>query len=395
MNRRIRVLHVITDAGPHPYFDLIGKHADRERFDVRIATLGPVGALHRAAERMGLPALALGARGRRSYPVALARLVRHLRRERIDILQAHLLDGAVIGLLAARLARIPVAIMTAHHCHEIPLHHRPALTFIDRLCAGPLCDAIIAPSAQMSDTLMRVHRAGADKVTVVHHGFELDRLDPARVDGGRVRAELGLEGRLVIGSIGRLYWIKNQEALVRAFASVAPTAPDAVLLLVGGGDPVPIRRLARALGLDSGRVVVLAPRDDVPELLAAIDLFVHPALAESFAMVIVEAMAMARPVLSTPVGIVPEIVEHGNTGLLARDGSVRALAQAISHALATRGRWPDIGAEARRTVGGLRAERMIEEYEQLYTYLMTFDSCHRTSRWLGWNGLLRRPRYRR
>ena len=290
----MRILHLISSAGPHPYFELIGAHADRSRYDIRLGTVGSSGALQEAAERMGLQTFALGADHRSGYPGAIIRLAKRLRDEQVDVIQTHLLDGCFVGLAAARLARTPVAIFTAHHSHEIPVHDRRWLTAVDRLCAGPLCDAIIAPSAQMRDTLVRVHRVPPEKVTVVHHGFELDRLDPARADRDAVRRELGLDGRTVLTAIGRTYWIKNQEALVRAFARVAPAAPDATLVLAGAGDAGSLRALGRSLGVGD-RIHCLGPRRDVVDLLAATDLFVHPARAESFAMVIVEAMAMATP----------------------------------------------------------------------------------------------------
>ena len=365
----IRILHLITDAGPHPYFRLIGAHADRERFDVRLATLGPPGPLQEDAREMRLASFALGAAGRRAYPRAAAALARRLRRDRIDVIQTHLLDACFVGGLAARLARTPAAIMTAHHSHEIPMHRRRTLAAVDRLCAGPLSDAIIAPSAQMRDTLVDFHGISPTKVSVIHHGFELDRLDPAGVDGGRVRAELGLGGRLVIGSIGRIFWIKNQEGLVRAFAGTLPSAPDATLLLVGDGDPGPLRALARSLGI-ADRVVVLGRRRDVPELLASIDLFVHPALAESFAMVIVEAMAIGRPVVSTPVGIAPEVLEDEVTGVLASDTTREGLEDALRRAFALRYRWPDLGFEAHRRVQDFKADRMVVAYESLYESLL-------------------------
>lgn len=367
---RVRVLHVITDAGPHPYFRLIGAHADRDRFDVRLATVGPRGPLHDESERMALPALALRAQGRAAYPAAVVRLARHLRRERIDILQSHLVDGSLVGLPAARLARTPVAILTGHHSHEVPLHRKRVFTWADRLCAGPLSDEIIAPSAQMRDVFLEVHRVPERKVAVVHHGFELARIDPSSVDGAAVRAELGLADRVVIGSIGRHYWIKNQEALVRAFATLASTVPDAVLLLVGAGDPTPLLELARRLGLEEGRLRLLPARGDVPEVLAALDVFVHPALAESFGMVIVEAMAMAVPTVTTPVGIAPEIIRDGDNGILADDGGVESLSRALDRMLQLRADWPAIGRRARIAASAFPASKMVAEYEALYVRLL-------------------------
>jgi glycosyltransferase involved in cell wall biosynthesis len=83
-------------------------------------------------------------------------------------------------------------------------------------------------------------------------------------------------------------------------------------------------------------------------------------------MVIVEAMAMGRPVVTTPVGIAPEVVEDGVSGVLARDGSVSGLGEALERALASRDRWAAFGAEAARRAQEFRAERMVAEYERLY-----------------------------
>jgi glycosyltransferase involved in cell wall biosynthesis len=279
----------------------------------------------------------------------------------------------VVGLAAGRLARTPVAIFTAHHSHEIPLQRRRGLTTVDRLCAGPLSDAIIAPSPQMRDTLTRVHRVRADKVAVIRHGFELDALDPATVDAHQLRRELGLEGQTVLTSIGRYYWIKNQAGLVRAFASIASDAPDTTLVLVGGGDSTALRALVASLGLDA-RVRVLPSRQDIPALLAATDLFVHPAHAESFGMVIIEAMAMGCPVVSTPVGIAPEVVEHAVTGMLAADPEPGAIAAALREALSQRHRWDAMGDAARRRALQFSAAQMVGEYERLYLRLLAESS---------------------
>ena len=96
---------------------------------------------------LGVLTFALGARSRAAYPAAIARLARKLRRQRIEVVQTHLVDGSFVGLTAARLARTPVVVMTAHHSHELPFHGR-RLIWPERLCTGPLCDHIIAPSPE-------------------------------------------------------------------------------------------------------------------------------------------------------------------------------------------------------------------------------------------------------
>jgi glycosyltransferase involved in cell wall biosynthesis len=313
---------------------------------------------------LGVSTFALGARSRAAYPVAVARLAGLLHRRRVDVVQTHLVDGSLVGLTAARAARTPVAVMTAHHSHELPFHGR-RLLWPERLSTGPLSDHIIAPSRQVADTLIRIARVPAAKLEVVHHGFDFARFDPTTVDGAIVRGELGLDGKLVFGAIGRIYELKNYPALVRAFASALSGLPEARLVIVGPGDQRPLRSLALELGIGD-RVLLCGQRGDTPELLAAFDVFVHPSIAESFGMVIVEAMAMARPVLTTPVGIAPEVIRPGETGVLCQTSDEVYLAGGLRTMLDLRGRWPAIGASARRAVEGFTAACTARRYQDLY-----------------------------
>ena len=202
-----------------------------------------------------------------------------------------------------------------------------------------------------------------------HHGFELDRLDPEKAHGDAVRKELGFDGQTVLTAIGRAYWIKNQEALVRAFAQVRPAAPDTTLVLAGPGDAGPLRALGQSLGLGD-RLRCLGPRADVVDLLAATDLFVHPARAESFAMVIVEAMAMACPVVATPVGIAPERGDRWAHGDPLRVGRARRTGTSARAGLSARDRWGAMGAAARQAAARFRAAVMVRRYEELYERLL-------------------------
>jgi glycosyltransferase involved in cell wall biosynthesis len=181
-----------------------------------------------------------------------------------------------------------------------------------------------------------------------------------------VRRELGLEGKLVLGAIGRLYALKNYPALLRAFASALADVPEAQLVIAGPGDVRPLTTLAAELRIEE-RVLLCGPRRDVPELLSAFDVFVHPAIAEAFGMVIVEAMAMARPVLTTPVGIATEVITPGATGILSASPEPVALARALREMMSLRPSWPAMGASARRAVAGFTAASMATRYSELYT----------------------------
>jgi glycosyltransferase involved in cell wall biosynthesis len=358
------VVHVITDAGPHPYFRTLIESPGFDRESVIVGCVGPAGPLQRDMREIGVGTFALGARHRRQYPAAVVRLARWLRQKNASVLQSHLVDGSLVGLAAARAARVPLVVFTAHHSHELPFHG-PKLIRVDRLCAGVLSDLIIAPSAQVRDTLVELAGAPARKIAVIHHGFDLAALDPSRVNGDAVRSELGLGERLVLAAVGRLYDLKNHAGLLRAFAGVFGATSEARLVITGPGDPSELHGLARQLGIQE-QVIITGPRQDIPAVLAASDVFVHPALAESFGMVIIEAMALATPIVSTPVGIAPEVIIDGVNGVLCRGLDDDALAEGLRSVLALRPRWPALGLAARERVSGFSAETMAHAYAELY-----------------------------
>jgi glycosyltransferase involved in cell wall biosynthesis len=111
---------------------------------------------------------------------------------------------------------------------------------------------------------------------------------------------------------------------------------------------------------------VLEPRPDIPEVLAGADLLVHPALAESFGFAILEAMAMSKPVVTTSVGVAPEVIDDGINGILAAGSDPQALGQALERALSKRPEWGEMGRAARERAVGFSAQRWVSEHEQCY-----------------------------
>jgi glycosyltransferase involved in cell wall biosynthesis len=314
---------------------------------------------------MGVPTFSLDAESRRSYPRAMMRFAFLLRRLRVDVLQTHLFDACLVGLAAGRLARVPVTIFTAHHSHEIPLHARWPVTLADKIAAGPLCDHVVAPSAPMKETLVRVHHLPPDKITVIQHGFDLSFFDPAAVSGEGFRRRHGLEGAVVVGSVSRYFWIKNVEGLIRAFADVALREPSAHLVVVGHGDRSAAQHLVEDLEM-TDRVRLLGPAENMAEAYAAFDLLVQPSLAESFGQAIIEGMAMEKPVVCTPVGVAPEVIDDGRTGFLAQGSTPPEIGDAIIRAFAHRSEWPSIGRAARRRALGFTPEQWVAEHERAY-----------------------------
>jgi glycosyltransferase involved in cell wall biosynthesis len=354
----------VSHSYPTEYFRLIARNTDHTRFEMRVGALDAADGLQEGLTEFAISTFALGTTSRRSYPLATLRLARRLRRQKADVVHTHLFEASLVGLLAAKLARSRLAIFTGHHSHEVPLHQRRLLFEVDRFAARWLADVVIAPSEEMRDTFINVYGCRPDKVELIEHGVDLTGLDPDATDTN-LRSELGLDGKLVFGAISKHFWIKNLDALVEAFAVIRERNPDAHLVILGRGESSSVSATVDRLGLGD-HVTILAPRLDVPRVLATFDVFVHAALAESFGLAIVEAMAMRRPVVATPVGIAGDIIEDGVSGFRVDGTDPAALVDAMGRALEARDRWAEIGAEARRRALTFTPERWVRAHENLY-----------------------------
>jgi len=312
--------------------------------------------LDRAA-RMGLPTLALAPDGQPG-----SELGRWLRGRQVQLFHSHAGIGweGHGGIYAAREAGVPVVIRTEHLPYLITeprerKDHRRLMPRVDRLiCVSKHAHASFVEAGVRPEQLQ-----------VVRNGIHPR---PARADREGVRARLGLssEARLVL-AVGRLTEQKGHRYLVQAAPRVIEQEPRAQLVVVGQGELADdLRELVRALGLE-GRVHFVGQRPDVPELLAAADLFVLPSLFEGLPLVALEAMAAGRPVVGTWGCGTAEAVADGVTGRLVFPRDATALAAAILEALqqpALAARWGMAGRM--RLEREFRAERMARETASVY-----------------------------
>jgi glycosyltransferase involved in cell wall biosynthesis len=307
---------------------------------------------------------ALGATGRTGWPAAAVRLARYLRRHRVDVLQTHLVHAAIVGTLAARLARTPLLVHMRHHIDDVRLSGTGVHVALDRLLASA-ADEVVVPSHAARRYLIDVEHLDPDRITVIHLGFDLESLSGTDDDREQVRAELGLDGRFTVGCVARLSPNKGHSFLFDAVRDLAHDVPDIRLMLVGEGDPGPVERAAREAGV-AERTLFLGERSDVPACLRAMDVVVLPSLSESFSQVIVEALAAGRPLVATDVGGAREVIEDGDNALLVppRDsGAIRDAVRRIATDAALRGRLEQRG---RTSVERFPVAPMVEAHLALY-----------------------------
>lgn len=364
--KRIKLLHFIQSSAPSSYLNAIAAHADRSRFDITVASLGPRGFLQSDMAERDLPSFSLECVRRTQYPAAVLRLARWLREERIDILQTHLFEASLVGLAAGRLARTPLLVLNDHHSAEVLLQRKRAIVWADRLATRSLAHRVLAPSSYMKEILAREEDVPAERIAVIPYGLDLDLLKPSPAARERVREELGLEGRLVFGAVGRLHWVKNYPGLLKVFAGVAREHPKLSLVIAGDGpERDRLSERVRELSIQD-RVVFLGHRRDVVDILSAIDVLVHASLVECSVQVVAEAFAVRRPVVATEVGGATDLVENGVSGLLVPPGDPEALGKALLTILERRPEWKKMGEAGRKRVERNAAERIVPMYEAQY-----------------------------
>ncbi|WP_042402083.1 glycosyltransferase, partial [Streptacidiphilus carbonis] len=301
----MKVLHVITGlgaGGAEQQLRLLLRHLpDRHHSDV--VTLENPGTVAQGLRADGVRVVDLGMRGNRDL-AALPRLTGLIRHGGYDLVHCHLYRACVYGRLAARLAGVGAVVATEHSLLPGIIEGRRT-TFGVRalyLAAERLGHSTVAVSDSVADHLAD-WRVPAHRVVTIPNGVDAARYaQPAPTRAATrqfVRAGLGLpQDALVVGGLGRMVPGKRFEVLVDALALMpaGDGKPAPRLLLVGDGEQRPaLERRARAVGV-ADRVVFAGERDDVPDLLTAMDVLAAPSRNETFGMALIEALAAGLPV---------------------------------------------------------------------------------------------------
>ena len=297
-------------------------------------------------------------------------LWRVFQRERPDIVHTHTSKAGALGRVAAWLAGVPVVIHTPHG-HIFYGYYGWVMSGIIRLVERALA-RVTGRIVTLTDRGVQEHVqyriAAPDKFVTIPSGIVLSAFRSTQVGPAVKRKELGLptEGP-VIGTDGRLVPIKGHEWLLKAAPRVLAEFPHATFVFLGEGPLLgQLQQLAAELGI-SGHVMFLGARSDVPECLAAFDLFALPSLNEGMGRALIEAMAVGLPAVATCVGGIPDVVEDGETGLLVPARDETALADALLKMLRNPVRRQAYGQAARQSTDErFDASAMVRAIDRLY-----------------------------
>jgi glycosyltransferase involved in cell wall biosynthesis len=359
---------------------------DRERFRPVVIATAEGGPLEAAFADVGVPVYIIGYQGftrRRGQALRRARmavasirtLADTLRRENAAIVHAYLPAANVLGAVAGRIAGTPRIVVSKRGlCHY--KKDRPVLAFFEN-AANLAASAVMVNSDAVGNAVLAAERFCREKIRTIRNGIDESAFFPR--DGGSPLTAAALcpdlplaSGSAAILYVANLFPYKGHLDLVAAASIVVSRFPAAHFLLAGReeGAGTEVKRRIEALSLQ-GNVHLLGPRDDVPSLMEAADLVVHPSHEEGFSNTILEAMAMGKAVVATNVGGNPEAVREGETGLLVPPRDPYALAEGILALLNDPEKARALGeAGRRRVLDRFPLKKMVGEIEEMYERLL-------------------------
>ncbi len=315
--------------------------------------------------KQGLPVVGIG-RTWMQWPFTMAALRRAIRRERIQIVQCHgSADSWAAALVAHSIPQRPLVVRVRHKSTAVQnsLLHRWAYR---RGYA-----AIVTTGEAVRRRLLEQFRLDPSKIVSIPTGVDFERF-VARAGNEELRHAFGWNrDHCLVGTVAFLRSYKGLGLLIEAAAKLGQRYPHIRFVIAGEGEErEKISRRIRELGLQ-GRVVLTGYWEDIPDLLAMLDIYVQPSLKdEGVPQGIVQALAMERAVVATAVGGTGEVILPGRTGLLIEPGSAEVLAQAVStlvenvdlrHRLAREGR--------QHVLRSYSVQEMLRKTEQLYDRL--------------------------
>jgi glycosyltransferase involved in cell wall biosynthesis len=326
---------------------LLGR-LDRRRYRSVVACFQRTGELLTATERSSALVEEFPLKGsllQANTLKQLSRLRRLCKKERVRVIHAHDFYANLIAVSLGRSLGIPVVVSRRDLAHWLGPLQRRALAMTCRLADRVLCNATEVAA------LARADGVADDRICVIHNGIDVGAFDREAAAAHAADLASGRDSAPVIAMLGSMHLPdKGHGDLLEAADRLRQRGRRVTWWLASDGGLRPaLEALSRALGLGDA-VRFLGRRADVPALLSAADLVVHPSWAEGFPNVVLEAMCASRPVIATRVGGAAELIVDGATGVLVTPRQPAELVDAIEWLLVDRERAEQMGRMARRRI---------------------------------------------
>jgi len=306
--------------------------------------------------------------------VAFLNIWRIIKKKCPLIVHTHSSKAGLLGRLAAKLAGIPIIVHTPHG-HVFFGYFGPLQTKVyinlEKL-ASRITDKIVALTNREKEDHIVFKIADENKFVVICSGVELNKYNELPFNENQnFKKELGIqENSLIVGTAGRLVPVKGLEFLIEAAKHIIPKYPDTLFMFTGDGYlRQDLEKKAFNLGIKEN-IIFLGWRDDAAKILSIYDVFVLPSLNEGMGRVLIEAMALGKPIVASDIGGIPDLVTHGKNGFLVPPRNPKELAKHIQILIEDKAKREKMGSAGKKMALNFSAENMVKKIEKLYEELL-------------------------
>lgn len=362
----INILHVISKlpiGGVETLLLMILRNMDKQKLFPIVCSLTNKGEIGKEIEDLGIEVVCLNKLKHRFDWTIVRDIFQLIKQKNIKIVFSYQYHANLYGRLGATIAQVPCTVASVHNVYTIDkkIHRRVINKYLAKFT-----DKIVAVSKAVKEDILRYDSISDNKVEIIYNGVEMNKfLD---MNGNSIRSEFGISlDTRVIGTVGRLTPQKGQRHLLEAMSKIKEKFPRIVLLMVGDGPMKDeLKNYARILGLND-TVIFTGPRRDIPSLLAAMDIFVLPSLWEGLSISLIEAMAAGKPVITTDIPPIREVINSEKAGILVPPHKSKAIADAIELLLRNKNLAESLGIAAwERAFSTFNIETTIHQYTNIF-----------------------------
>ncbi len=376
---RHNLLYVIDNlefgGGERGFSQLINR-LSAERYKSRVACL-PTGVFVEKIEGSGALIKPVDVRNRSNFKIIL-QLIGLMKEQKIDIVHSQGARADFFARVASKLAKAPFNISTVQMPiggFDVNLIKKFVYIVLDRFSAC-VVDRFVVTSDTLKKTMIENHGIKPHRIVRIYNGVEVDEYcmtyEKMASRRSRFRKESGIGDKApIVGVIGRLVWQKGFKYFVDAIPEVLNKFKQARFLIVGEGVlKDELEEKCKRLKL-ADKIIFSGFRSDIKDIFASIDIFVMPSLLEGLPMVLLEAMAMAKPIVATDIDGIKEILVDGEAGLLVPPKESNELSEAIIDLLIHRDQAYQMGLAARKIVEErFEIDIMVQKVEEVYDDLL-------------------------
>lgn len=375
---KIRILQVIGSSGiggAEKVFYSLLKYLDKDKFEIYIAC--PANGLMFSDFRKYTKEIkAFNFKNWFFNLNTIFLLKAYMEQKRIDVVHTHLYSADFMGIIAATLARIPYKIVTIHGHNFSKTGQFDLRSLKNFFCSFVyrviyiFSDVIITISQALKQDLIK--RPGIkpkeDKVKVIYDGIDLEETSKYSQIVNRKIENIAVNNDCaLVGIIANFDRVKGHRILLKAIPKIVKELENVKFLFAGEGEERNhSEQMAKKLNVEDN-VIFMGICQNILGVVKLCDLIVLPSLTEGLSLAILEAMALAKPVVATSVGGIPEVVENGKTGLLVPSQNPKKLAEAILYLLKNKELALEMGRKGRMRVQEFFSlKNMVEETERVY-----------------------------